>query len=217
MQAKRPYSNLRPNGLKWRLVVTKGEQTREMILHQAATVFNLRGYFGASMADIMQATGLEKGGIYNHFQSKDDLALQAFDYAVDLMREQYAAAIKGRFNAIDRLNAVIEAFGGMAAGSPLPGGCPVINTATEADDAHPALRERAREAMQEWVDFIRRIVQRGIERGEIKPEVSADQVASVLFAMLEGAIIVTRLAADPSHMERMLEHIHMYLETSLRV
>lgn len=196
--------------------MTKGELTREMILLQAAAVFNRRGYFGASMADIMQATGLEKGGIYNHFGSKDELALQAFDYAVDLMREQYAASIKGKFNAIDRLNAVIETFSGMAEGSPLPGGCPVVNTAIEADDAHPALRHRAREAMQEWLDFIQRIVQRGIERGEIRSEISAEQVASVLFTMLEGAIIVTRLSGDSSHMDRVLDHIHTYLETSLR-
>ena len=58
--------------------MSKGEQTKELILSQAAVVFNRQGYFGARLDDIMRATGLEKGGIYNHFASKDDLALQAF-------------------------------------------------------------------------------------------------------------------------------------------
>src|SRR5690242_17531210 len=116
------------------MVITKGEQTREMILQKAAQVFNRRGYFAVSMSDIMEATGMEKGGIYNHFTSKDDLALQAFDYAVDLVRQSYAAAVKGHYNAIDRLVAIIGIFRGITAGDPLPGGCPVFKTALTVDD-----------------------------------------------------------------------------------
>jgi TetR/AcrR family transcriptional repressor of nem operon len=51
---------------------TKGERTRARIVATAAPLFNQRGYVGASMADLMAATGLEKGGIYRHFESKDD-------------------------------------------------------------------------------------------------------------------------------------------------
>ena len=55
---------------------TKGEQTREMIIRQSAAVFNQFGFFGTSISDIMRETGLEKGGIYNHFpEGKEQLAL----------------------------------------------------------------------------------------------------------------------------------------------
>ena len=53
----------------------KGSATKQRIVEAAAPVFNQRGYWGASMADLMAATGLEKGGIYNHFGSKEALAL----------------------------------------------------------------------------------------------------------------------------------------------
>src|SRR5207247_2001481 len=46
---------------------TKGLQTRQRIVEMAAPVFNRQGYVGASMRDLISATGLEKGGIYNHF------------------------------------------------------------------------------------------------------------------------------------------------------
>src|SRR5437870_12756972 len=98
--------------------VTKGEQTREMILHRAAGVFNRKGYFGASMADIMEATGLEKGGIYRHFTSKDDLALEAFDFAVDLVRQEFQNAIKDKRDAIDRLRAIVGVYRAMPDGHP---------------------------------------------------------------------------------------------------
>src|SRR2546430_16954 len=52
----------------------KGEQTRQEIIRKAAPIFNQRGYDGAALSDLMEATGLEKGGIYRHFDSKQQLA-----------------------------------------------------------------------------------------------------------------------------------------------
>ena len=74
--------------------MTKGTDTKEAILQQAAQLFNRRGFFGAALSDVMDVTGLEKGGIYNHFKSKEDLALQAFDYAIGLLREEFGNSVK---------------------------------------------------------------------------------------------------------------------------
>ena len=57
--------------------MSKAEKTKENIVKQAAALFNQKGYSGSSISDIMQATGLQKGGIYNHFNSKEELALEA--------------------------------------------------------------------------------------------------------------------------------------------
>src|SRR5215469_8373534 len=54
--------------------VRKGEQTRKEIIRKAAPIFNQKGYDGAALSDLMRATGLEKGGIYRHFESKQELA-----------------------------------------------------------------------------------------------------------------------------------------------
>jgi TetR/AcrR family transcriptional repressor of nem operon len=191
--------------------LTKGEQTREMILQRSAQVFNRKGYFGTSLSDIMQATGLEKGGIYNYFHSKEDLALQAFDYVLDRMREEFATAIKGKFKAIDRLQAIMDVFRKIPNGFPIEGGCPVLNTTVEADYAHPKLRQRARQAMQEWHDFIHRIVERGIERGELRTTTDPDAIASLLIASLEGAVALSILYDDPLPMNRVVDHLNHYL------
>ena len=52
----------------------KGEQTRQEIIRKAAPIFNQKGYEGAALSDLMRATGLEKGGIYRHLESKEELA-----------------------------------------------------------------------------------------------------------------------------------------------
>lgn len=196
--------------------MSKGEQTREMILQQAAPVFNQRGYFGASLSDIMAATGLEKGGIYNHFASKDELALYAFDYAVGLMEREFESALQNKPNTVDRLLALVGVFRRLPQGSPIAGGCPILNTAVEADDAHPQLRQRARQAMDRWHDFMGRIVVRGIEKGEIRPEANPDKVATLLIATLEGAVMLSKLYGDGDHMSRTVDFLTDYLETAVR-
>ena len=58
----------------------KGELTRQRIVALAAPIFNQKGYAGTALSDLMRATGLEKGGIYRHFESKQELAEDAFDH-----------------------------------------------------------------------------------------------------------------------------------------
>ena len=193
--------------------MSKGEQTREMILARAAQLFSQRGYFGSSLADLMQATGLEKGGIYNHFSSKEQLALEAFDYAYGLVEQRVRQALAGKLNAIERLLALVSVFEGIIEDPPVAGGCPILNTAIEADDANEALRERARAAMDSWRTTVHRIVNKGIERQEIRPGVDADEVASILIATLEGAVMLSNLYKDPIYMKRAADHTAHYIET----
>lgn len=194
----------------------KGEATRERVLHQAAQLFNEQGYAGASLAAVMQATGLQKGGIYNHFESKEALAVEAFDYAVDLISQHYAEAFKAAPHAIDRLHAVIDVFSRLATNPPIPGGCPIMNTAVESDDTNQVLRAHARKAMDDWRGMIGRIIAKGVARGEVRAGVVPDEIATLVIAMLEGALMLSRLYADPIHMQRAVNYVRQYVDATLR-
>ncbi len=193
--------------------MSKGELTRERILARSAQLFNRQGYSGASLSDIMRETGLEKGGIYNHFSSKEQLALESFDYAYGLVQLSMRNALAGKFNAIDRLVAIVSVFQGIVENPAVPGGCPILNTAIEADDGNEALRKRAQSAMNNLRATIHRIVNKGIERQEIRPGIDADEVASILIATLEGAVMLSNLYRDPVHMRRIAAHMERYFET----
>ncbi len=193
--------------------MSKGEQTRERILARSAQLFNLRGYSNSSLSDIMRETGLEKGGIYNHFASKEQLAVEAFDYATGLVQQRVRQALVEKRNAIERLLAIITVFQAMIEDPPVMGGCPILNLAIESDDANEVLRDRARAAMDNWRDTIHRIISRGIERQEIRPEVDADEVASIMIATLEGAIMLSNLYKDVVHIRRAARHMTRYIET----
>jgi AcrR family transcriptional regulator len=195
--------------------MTKGDDTREMILARSAPLFNRQGYFGASLADIMRETGLEKGGIYNHFSSKEQLALESFDYAYALIAQRVRDALEGKKHAVERLRALIWVFQSIVEDPPVAGGCPILNTAIEADDAHEVLRERARAAMDNWRTTIRRILERGIERQEIRAGIDPDEVATLFIATLEGAIMLSNLYKDPVHIRRAAQFMGSYVESAL--
>jgi TetR/AcrR family transcriptional regulator, transcriptional repressor for nem operon len=191
----------------------KGLRTRRAIVERAAPVFNTLGYSGTSMRDLVRETGLEKGGIYNHFSGKEELALEAFDHAVGIMGERLRSALEGREGALDRLFAVIDVLGGLAEDPPVAGGCPILNTAIEADDAHPALKERAARGATDWLRLIGRIVKEGKESGEFRGDVDPREVASVVVAATEGALMLSKLLEDPAHMRRAVTHLREHLQT----
>jgi len=197
-------------------MVRSGDQTRENIIRQAAALFNTQGFAGASMSDIMAATGLQKGGIYRHFESKEQLALESFDYAVEVMGDRFREALEGKRDALARLHAVISVFARIPADPPVPGGCPVMNAALENDDGNPALRDRARDAMDGLRALVVRIAKGGIERGEVRAAIDPDELATVLIATLEGAVMLSKLYGDPAHVGRAVAHLERYLDESVR-
>src|SRR5882672_6656457 len=139
----------------------KGEQTRQEIIRKAAPILNQRGYDGAALSDLMRATGLEKGGIYRHFSSKEALAAEAFDYA---WREALNARILDLdtiSNTVDRLKQLVANF--VERRGTIPGGCPLLNTAIDSDDGNFVLRDRARKALRGWRNYIISIVSAGIK------------------------------------------------------
>jgi TetR/AcrR family transcriptional repressor of nem operon len=195
--------------------MTKGEQTRQRLVAEAAGLFNRQGYEGSSMQDIMQATGLQKGGIYRHFATKEELAQEAFDYA---WRETIQARLRNLdsvTNSVDRLKQFIANF--VEVRSPVPGGCPLLNTAVEVDDGNAVLRKRALLALRGWRNTLAAIVQKGIDRHEIAKAAQPETVATIIIASLEGALMMSRLERNGDHLLAVQKHLNAYLESSIRV
>lgn len=195
--------------------MSKAQLTRAHIVEQAAALFNQQGYAGASMSDLMRVTGLQKGGIYNHFRSKDELALAAFDFAVDRIQQRFRGALRGKRHAVDRLLAMLTVYEDFIEQPPLQGGCPLLNTAVDSDDAHPALRIRTQQAMDSWRSLIERIVAKGVARHELQPTADPETVASILIATIEGGIMLSKLYDDPAHLDRALNHLATYVQHQL--
>ncbi len=194
----------------------KGQRTREAILERAVILFNQKGYTGVSLSDIMEATGLQKGGIYNHFESKEKLAVEAFDYGFKVTGRALLQSMAGQTKPIDRLRGFIGFFHDYFRKPPLVGGCIILNTAVDSDDSNPALMIRARQAMDSWRELLLRIVERGIAQGQIQENIESEKLVSVIIATLEGAMMMSKLYDDSRHMEYAVEHLLALVESIIQ-
>jgi TetR/AcrR family transcriptional regulator, transcriptional repressor for nem operon len=192
----------------------KGEHTRLEIIRKAAPIFNQRGYAGAALSDLMKATGLEKGGIYRHFSSKEALAAEAFDYAWQETFDARVHDLDAISNTVDRLKQLVANF--VERRGIIPGGCPLLNTAVDTDDGNPVLRARARQALQGWRSYIISLIGAGIKAREIRPRIDAKKLATLIISSLEGAIMLYRLERNEEPLRAVQAHLDNYFETELR-
>src|SRR5579883_470640 len=114
--------------------MSKAEKTRAFIVEKTAPIFNKKGYAGTSLTDMTEATGLTKGSIYGNFENKDEVALAAFDHNLSKVRGIISAEMD-KFNTIrEKLLVYVDVYENYMH-YPFPqGGCPILNTAIEADD-----------------------------------------------------------------------------------
>ncbi len=194
----------------------KGDETRERIVAKAAVAFNIAGYAGTSISDIMRITGLEKGGIYRHFESKDALAYAAFDYAAQQVHQRFQRGMANTTHTVDILIAFLTVFRSYGQNPPLAGGCPILNAAIENDDTNPVLAERAAAVVDEWRELIRSTVARGIARSEIQVDVDGDRLALMMIATMEGAIMLAKLLNDTAPLDHAYDYLCHHISVSVR-
>ncbi|UKS26482.1 TetR/AcrR family transcriptional regulator [Paenibacillus sp. HWE-109] len=189
----------------------KGEQTRLHIIMKSAELFNEKGYTGSTIQDIMNATGLTKGGIYRSFANKDEIALEAFAYAGQVLWGHFAEAVEGASTATGKVIAMCDVYSDTVHNPPLKGGCPFLNTAVESDHSFPILRERALGAYEQMLGFIQGILQKGVAEGEFRTDLPAESVASFIFSAIEGGIMASRLSRDNKHVGYAKANIELLL------
>lgn len=82
--------------------------SRQDILHTAARLFQQRGYDATSMNDVAAALKLSKGGLYHHFQSKDEILFNLMDHAMDITQQRVIDPVRGIADPEQRLRMLIR-------------------------------------------------------------------------------------------------------------
>jgi TetR/AcrR family transcriptional regulator, transcriptional repressor for nem operon len=195
--------------------VTKGERTRQHIIERAAPLFNKHGYAGTSLSDIMKATGLAKGGLYGNFKNKDEIAAMTFEYAYQKIKSAILMKLSGCNTVIERLVAITQFYRNYITNPPIEGGCPLLNTSVEADDSFPFLKARARAAQNEMLQSLTDMFQAGKKNGELLSTLQPQREAEMMYALIEGSIVMAKINDNPAILNRTLDRIRERIENEL--
>lgn len=178
--------------------MSKGEQTKQRIIEAAAGVMNRQGWLSTPVSAIMTATRLQKGGVYNHFDGMADLTVQAFDFAsgqiLSIVRERLSAPGTAR-QRLYQLLAAFEFVGRRR--PPFDAGCPILNAATEADDADDNMRERVANVVSIIIGELEAAIEEGRKSGEFRKELDPRRAAQFLFAAFEGGVMLAGVTRNP--------------------
>ena len=181
--------------------------TKETILKKSGVLFNTQGYKATSISNITDATGLTKGAIYRHFTSKDELEIETLTHLSGIMNEKIRARIKEQSTAGNKLRAVLKFFESYISNPPVEGGCPLLNAAVEADDAHPELRKTALKILNGLRSSVISILEKGIYYKQLQRGIDKDLYATLIIATLEGAIMMSKLSGNDDDIKRIIKHL----------
>jgi TetR/AcrR family transcriptional repressor of nem operon len=175
--------------------MSKGEITKKLIIEKAAPIFNVKGIEATAMSDIMEATKLSKGTLYVHFDNKEDLAIEALDYNIEKLNKLIMAEVNKAVSSKQKLFAYIDALAN-AKDAPIEGGCPLMNFGNEADDTNPIIKQKVHRKIEQTQQFLADIIQEGKENGEFRNDWDGDEFATLMFAMIQGGILMKRVAGN---------------------
>lgn len=129
--------------------------SRQEILRTAARLFQQRGYDATSMNDVAAALKLSKGGLYHHFQSKDEILFEIMNHAMDLTQERVINPVRELADPGARLRALIKLHIEVVLS---PRDREITVMLHENHPLPPALRKRINARKKEYVHFLEELM-----------------------------------------------------------
>ncbi|GEQ85030.1 TetR family transcriptional regulator [Patiriisocius marinistellae] len=188
------------------------EATRNRIIRESANLFNIQGYKLTSISDITKATGLTKGAIYRHFESKSDLEQHAFRSLGKLMFDELGTSIREADSFEIKMEAMFEFFETYMHKPLYKGGCPLLNAAVESDDTNTALRQQTFNMLAQLKSSVEKIITNGIQNNQVKPHIDVPFYSTIIIATLEGGIMMSKLERTPDAILKTIKHLRQLMQ-----
>lgn len=181
------------------------------VLHRAMLAFWKTGYEATSMADLVVATGLNRGSIYSAFTDKRHLFLRALTHYDRTRRVDVMAGLRAG-NA--PREAILALFESAAAGGTdhEPGGCLLVNTVLEVAPHDAEIAGIVNSALQEVEGFFRECISDAAAEGTIRADIDAHGTARILLGLLLGMRVLTRATRHEAAIAAILSQVRRQLE-----
>lgn len=155
--------------------------SRQEILRTAARLFQQRGYDATSMNDVASALKLSKGGLYHHFQGKDEILFEIMNHAMEITQERVLGPVRGIADPEERLRALIRRHMEVVLS---PQDREITVMLHENHPLPPGLRKRINSRKKEYVHFVEELIAEVQRARHAKGAVSPRAAAFALLGMI---------------------------------
>ena len=178
--------------------------TRQRLLEVGAKAFLYQGYHGTGLKAILDEAGVPKGSFYNYFDSKEDFASATIQHYASCMGGRLERALRGHTSPIAGLRAFFQAEADAFEKVGFIGGCLIANLGAELDDS-PICRETLQSSMNEYLQVLTEVVASAQVAREIRNDIEASELASLLSDAWEGAVIRMKVQKSLAPLHQVLD------------
>lgn len=188
---------------------------KEKIVYESMKLFSSKGYLSTSINDIMEKAKSSKGGLYNHFKSKDDIFLAVLSEARKIWRERNLAGLDEVEKPVAKVKKLMENYRDryLQDKKTFPGGCIFVTLSVELDDQKPNFSRELNEGFFRLKAMIRRLLDQGKKSGELRREVSTEAVTEMIFSGMLGASVIYGTEKSAASLSRCINALIDYLDS----
>jgi TetR/AcrR family transcriptional repressor of nem operon len=180
---------------------------------EALRLFSLKGFLSTSIQDVLEAADVSKGGLYNHFKSKEDLFYAVLDEARKIWRENNLAGLDQINQPVAKVKRLLNNFKDIYLKDTncLPGGCVFVTLLVELDDQKPELAREVNKGFEALKSMINRLLEQGKESGELRDDIDAKAVSELIFAGILGTTIIYGADKSSAKVDQTINSLLDYL------
>lgn len=189
-----------------------GIRTRNRIVEESLQIFSVKGFHNTSILDILEATGLTKGGLYGHFASKEDLWGAAYERAVEIWREIVLKDARKIADPVSRIEKVVENdLFEYCGGGVFAGGCFFFNMLVELSGQSEEMSGRIRKGFTDFAGLLASWLEEAERKGLLRKGVDHREVARFLLVALNGAAALYASSRDKRFLRETSNQLRSYL------
>ena len=194
-------------------MTTKGDLTRQHILEKSMQLFSVQGYFNTSIAGIVKATGLTKGGLYGHFRNKEEIWYAVYDECVRVWKSVVFQGVRQISDPLARLERLLEnSLKNYLGAGVFEGGCFLFNALVELTGQAPAMSNHVLKGFKAFSALLRLWLEEAEQKGLLRDGLNLDGIATFLVISLNGAAPLYAASRDPAIWQQTLAQLHLYIK-----
>jgi TetR/AcrR family transcriptional repressor of nem operon len=190
---------------------------REQLIETGVETLMCRGFSNASVRDIASAAGVPLGSFTNHFRSKEDYAVEVLDRYFASLQDVMAQTLESPNMApLQRLDAYLDVITELMSVSGWRYGCLIGNLGLEVSGYSELIRTRLQGIFADWLRPFLAVVVDAQRSGELRDDLSPEELAEFLLAGWHGAILRMKVERSDEPLKRFRRIIEVTLFQSGR-
>jgi TetR/AcrR family transcriptional repressor of nem operon len=195
-------------------MTSKGNLTRQKIIEKSMQLFSVKGYFNTSIADIVQETGLTKGGLYGHFRNKEEIWYAVYHECVRIWKKVVFHGLRDIPDPLERINRLIEnSLKNYLGAGVFEGGCLFFNSLVDLAGQSPTMSNYVLEGFKGFTELLRLWLEEAGQQGLLQDGLNHQGIANFIVVALNGAAPLYAASQDPAVWQHTLSQLRFYIES----